>query len=67
MRLYFIGLDGLSANIVLAEEYHNRWPNFKQFFDSGIYGKSECEEAHVAAQPTRPPQQRATFLSVCAT
>ena len=52
MRLYFVGLDALSANIVLAEEYHNRWPNFKEFLNSGIYGKSECEESFMFTGPS---------------
>jgi len=52
MKLYLIGLDGLSTNIVLAEEYDNRWPNFKKFFNSGIYGKSECEAEFMFTGPS---------------
>jgi predicted AlkP superfamily phosphohydrolase/phosphomutase len=52
LRLYLIGLDGLSANIVLADEYGNRWPNIMEFFNSGIYGNCECEEEFVFTGPS---------------
>ena len=47
MLLYFVGIDALSANILLNDEGKKRWPNFHKFFQSGSYGRSECEEDYM--------------------
>lgn len=52
VRLYFIGLDGLSANIVFAEAHRGRWPNFEKVCASGIYGKCECEAEFIFTGPS---------------
>jgi predicted AlkP superfamily phosphohydrolase/phosphomutase len=52
MKLYFIGLDGLSASILFAEENKGRWPNLEQFCYSGFYGVCECEEEYKLTGPS---------------
>jgi predicted AlkP superfamily phosphohydrolase/phosphomutase len=47
MRLYFLGLDGLAANIIFAPEHRGRWPNLERLSKSGIYGPCDCEKDYI--------------------
>ena len=52
LKLYFLGFDGLSDNILFNPAHKGRWPAWERLYKKGIYGKSLCETKYTFTGPS---------------